>query len=123
MLLDLPLQESQQAFITHPSTHSSPHTSTHLPTRPPIQPPSNNQTWLHELMLQVFYAASCQSSVKDLKTGMIKYSLNMTSGKSSMRLFVSSTGDHSCCHATEGMFGVLRLAWQKHRFAMCKGIA
>jgi hypothetical protein len=44
---------------------------------------------------QVFYAGSCQSAVKDLRVGMIKYSLNATTGKSSMRLFVTSTSERS----------------------------
>ncbi|GBF88369.1 hypothetical protein Rsub_01081 [Raphidocelis subcapitata] len=45
------------------------------------------------LQVQVFYAASCQSPVRSLKMGMVKYSLNVTSGKSSMRLFVSAGND------------------------------
>jgi hypothetical protein len=44
------------------------------------------------LPFQVFYAPSCQSAVRDLKSGMLKYSLDVASGRSSMRLFVSSTG-------------------------------
>ena len=40
----------------------------------------------------MYYASTCDAAVRDMKTGMIKYALNMTSGKSSMRLFVSSTG-------------------------------
>lgn len=47
------------------------------------------------LQIRVYYAPTCLSRVADLKTGMVKYSLNVATGRSSMRLFVSSAGASS----------------------------